>query len=172
MYRGANVIYVDFTDYDELAHHCGPERVESFEALDGVDRAIGTIAKAAEDAPRPYKFVVLSDHGQSLGATFKQRYGQSLGEVVRDLMSGRATLIQSTTKAEGSTFVNALLSEVTQSKGIGPTMARAALAGKTTDGVVDLDDQERPAAGRRVGHRGRRLGQPRARVVHRATTTG
>ena len=47
MYRGANVIYVDFTDYDELAHHCGPERVESFEALDGVDGAIGTIAKAA-----------------------------------------------------------------------------------------------------------------------------
>ncbi len=37
MYRGANVIYADFTDYDELAHHCGPERVESFEALDGVD---------------------------------------------------------------------------------------------------------------------------------------
>jgi uncharacterized membrane protein YvlD (DUF360 family) len=23
MYRGANVIYADFTDYDELAHHCG-----------------------------------------------------------------------------------------------------------------------------------------------------
>jgi uncharacterized membrane protein YvlD (DUF360 family) len=144
MYRGANVIYVDFTDYDELAHHCGPERVESFEALDGVDRAIGTIAKAAEDAPRPYRFVVLSDHGQSLGATFKQRYGQSLGEVVRDLMSGRATVIQSTTKAEGSTFVNALLSEVTQSKGIGPSMARVALAGKTTDGVVDLDEQDVP----------------------------
>ena len=40
MYRGTNVIYADFTDYDELAHHCGPERVESFEALDGVDAAI------------------------------------------------------------------------------------------------------------------------------------
>ena len=40
MYRGTNVIYADFTDYDELAHHCGPERVESFEALDGVDGAI------------------------------------------------------------------------------------------------------------------------------------
>ena len=145
MYRGANVIYVDFTDYDELAHHCGPERVESFEALDGVDRAIGTIAKAAEDTPRPYKFVVLSDHGQSLGATFKQRYGQSLGEVVRDLMGGRATLVQAKTQAEGSTFVNALLSEITQSKGIGPAMARVALAGRTTDGVVDLDEQEVPA---------------------------
>ena len=128
MYRGANVIYADFTDYDELAHHCGPERVESLQALDGVDVAIGTLAKAAEDAPRPYKFVILSDHGQSLGATFKQRYGQSLGEVVRDLMSGRANLVQTKTAGEGSTFVNSFLSEITRSKGVGPTVARAALA--------------------------------------------
>jgi uncharacterized membrane protein YvlD (DUF360 family) len=144
MYRGANVIYCDFTDYDELAHHCGPERVESFEALDGVDAAIGNLAKAAEDAPRPYRFVVLSDHGQSLGATFKQRYGQSLGEVVRDLMRGRATLVQQKTAGEGSTFVNSFLSEITRSKGVGPAVARAALSGSTTNGVVDLDKEEIP----------------------------
>ena len=144
MYRGANVIYVDFTDYDELAHHCGPERVESLQALDGVDGAIGVLAKAAEDAPRPYKFIVLSDHGQSLGATFKQRYGESLGEVVRGLMSGRATLVQSKTPGEGSTFVNSMLSEITRSKGVGPTVARAALADQTTDGVVNLDQEEIP----------------------------
>ncbi len=144
MYRGTNVIYADFTDYDELAHHCGPERVESFEALDGVDRAISTIKKAAQDAPRPYKFIVLSDHGQSLGLTFKQRYGKTIGEVVRDNMSGRATLIQAKTQAEGSTFVNSFLSEITRSRGIGPTVARAALASKTTDGVVNLDEEELP----------------------------
>ncbi|MEI8334789.1 MAG: phage holin family protein [Chloroflexota bacterium] len=144
MYRGTNVIYADFTDYDELAHHCGPERVESFEALDGVDRAIATLEKAAKDAPRPYRFIVLSDHGQSLGATFKQRYGASLGEVVRDLMAGRATLVQATTTAEGSTFVNSFLSEITRSRGIGPSVARAALAGRTRDGVVDLDAEEVP----------------------------
>jgi uncharacterized membrane protein YvlD (DUF360 family) len=142
MYRGTNIIYADFTDYDELAHHCGPERVESFEALDGVDRAIGTLAKAAKDAPRPYRFIVLSDHGQSLGATFLQRYGQSLGEVIRDLMAGRATLVQSKTMGEGSTFVNSFLSEITRSSGVGPAVARAALAGRTRDGVVDLDAPE------------------------------
>jgi len=145
MYRGANVIYADFTDYDELAHHCGPERVESLQALDGVDAAIGTLAKAAEDAPRPYRFVILSDHGQSLGATFKQRYGESLGEVVRDLMSGRATLVQSKTPGEGSTFVNSMLSEITRSTGIGPAVASAALSSQTTDGMVDLDHEEVPA---------------------------
>jgi len=145
MYRGTNVIYADFTDYDELAHHCGPERVESFQALDGVDQAIGTLVHATENAPRPYKFIVLSDHGQSLGATFKQRYGKSLGEYIRELMGGRATVVQSTSKAEGSMFVNAFLSEITKAKGVGPSVARAALSGRTTDGVVDLDAEEQPA---------------------------
>ena len=144
MYRGTNVIYADFTDYDELAHHCGPERVESFQALDGVDEAIGTLVKATEEAPRPYKFVVLSDHGQSLGATFKQRYEKSLGEYIRELMGGRATVVQSTSKAEGSMFVNAFLSEITKAKGVGPTVARAALSSKTTDGVVNLDADDEP----------------------------
>jgi uncharacterized membrane protein YvlD (DUF360 family) len=143
MYRGTNVIYADFTDYDELAHHCGPERVESLQALDGVDTAIATLIKATEEAPRPYKFIVLSDHGQSLGETFLQRYGVSLGEYIRELMGGRATIVQSKTKAEGSAFVNSLLSEITSSKGVGPSVARAALASKTdADGVVNLDEVE------------------------------
>jgi hypothetical protein len=143
MYRGTNVIYADFTDYDELAHHCGPERVESLQALDGVDAAIATLIKATDEAPRPYKFIILSDHGQSLGETFLQRYGVSLGDYIRELMGGRATIVQSKTKAEGSTFVNALLSEITSSKGVGPSVARAALASKTdADGVVNLDDVE------------------------------
>jgi uncharacterized membrane protein YvlD (DUF360 family) len=144
MYRGANAIYVDFTDYDEIAHHSGPERIEALQALDGIDAVIATLVKAAADAPRPYKFIVLSDHGQSLGATFKQRYGQSIGEVVRELMGGRATLFQTATQAEGSTFVNSFLSEVTHSKGVSATVARAALASHTTDGVVDLDHDELP----------------------------
>jgi uncharacterized membrane protein YvlD (DUF360 family) len=143
MYRGTNVIYADFTDYDELAHHCGPERVESLQALDGVDAAIATLLKATEEAPRPYKFIILSDHGQSLGETFLQRYGVSLGEYIRELMGGRATIVQSKTKAEGSAFVNSLLSEITSSKGVGPSVARAALASKTdADGTVNLDDVE------------------------------
>ncbi len=144
MYRGANVIYADFTDYDELAHHCGPERVESFEALDGVDDAIGTLVKAAESAPRPYRFVVLSDHGQSLGATFLQRYHESLGDLVLRLMGGRAKLAQGQQAAgEGSAFLNAFLSEVTRSRGAGAAAARLAFRNRTTaDGIVDLDTRE------------------------------
>ena len=139
MYRGANVIYADFTDYDEIAHHSGPERVEALQALDGVDAAIATIAKAAEDAPRPYRFIVLSDHGQSLGSTFKQRYGQSLGDVVRGLMGGRAVVAQTDSLAEGSAPVNALLSELIRSKGATAALARAATADRTSGGFVDVE---------------------------------
>jgi len=82
MYRSAPVIYVDFTDYDEIAHHAGIDRVEAHEALDGIDRIIAIIEKASLDAPRPYRFIVLSDHGQSPGAMFRQRYGIRLEELV------------------------------------------------------------------------------------------
>ena len=41
------VIYMDYTDYDEIAHHSGPERPESLDALDGVDRELRTLRKAA-----------------------------------------------------------------------------------------------------------------------------
>jgi hypothetical protein len=148
MYRGANVIYADFTDYDEIAHHSGPERVEALDALDGIDDAVATIAKAAEDAPRPYRIIVLSDHGQSLGATFKQRYGESLADLIRRLMGGRAPVSSLGTHAEGSAFVNAFLSEVSSARGASASLTRRALAGRTTkDGLVDIDKPAEEAAG-------------------------
>ena len=43
----------------------------------------------ARYAPRPYEIVVLSDHGQTQGATFKQRNGYGLDELVeRSLARG------------------------------------------------------------------------------------
>ncbi len=83
MMAGTPVMYCDFTDYDEVAHHAGPTRPESLASLVGVDRAIGILERVAQFAPRPYEFVVLSDHGQSQGATFLQRYGERLEDVVR-----------------------------------------------------------------------------------------
>ncbi len=82
---------------------------------------------------------MLSDHGQSLGATFKQRYGETLGELVRELMGGRATVASTGTHGEGSAFVNAFLSEVSGARGVSGSVARLALASRTHDGVVDLD---------------------------------
>jgi len=46
--------------------------------LRDIDRQLARLEKASRDAPRPYQIVVLSDHGQSQGATFRQLSGHSL----------------------------------------------------------------------------------------------
>jgi uncharacterized membrane protein YvlD (DUF360 family) len=80
---GRPVVYTTFLAYDEVAHHSGVERPDTLAVLRRVDRAIDMIAAAVPHAPRPYRLVVLSDHGQSQGATFLQRYGETLEDVVR-----------------------------------------------------------------------------------------
>ena len=86
MRMGTPVIYVDFTGYDAIAHHAGPERPESLHAVRGIDRSIGRVMRATLRAKRPYRLVVLSDHGQSLGVPFARRYGQRLDEYVASAM--------------------------------------------------------------------------------------
>jgi hypothetical protein len=142
MLRGTSVIYMDYTDYDEIAHHSGPERPESLDALDGVDRELRTLAKAAEDAARPYRFVVLADHGQSLGETFLQRYGSTLQDVVRSLMGGRASVAAATSQVEDWGQLNAFLTEVTQTKGMTGAIARAATRNKRDSGAVDVGPKQ------------------------------
>jgi len=88
MMRGAPVVFCDFVDYDEIAHHAGPVRPESLAALAGLDGVLAVLEQVGARAPRPYRFVVVSDHGQSQGATFLQRYGQRLEDLVRALTTG------------------------------------------------------------------------------------
>lgn len=84
--RGTKSIYVDYVDYDEIAHHAGMFRPESLAALDGLDRTLGSLAQLAGSAPRRYRLVVLSDHGQSQGTPFADRYGKALGDLCAELM--------------------------------------------------------------------------------------
>jgi uncharacterized membrane protein YvlD (DUF360 family) len=83
MMRGRPAMYATFSSYDEVAHHSGLERSDTLEALRKLDQQFGRIDRARRFAPRPYKIVVLSDHGQTQGATFKQRNGYDLEELVR-----------------------------------------------------------------------------------------
>ena len=82
MNAGRSVVYADFVGYDEVAHHSGVERYDALEALRRLDHELARLARAAEQVARPYRFVVLSDHGQSQGATFRTRYGCTLAELV------------------------------------------------------------------------------------------
>ena len=89
MMRGRPAVYATFSSYDEVAHHSGLERADTMEALRKLDQQFARIDRARRYAPRPYELVVLSDHGQTQGATFKQRNGYGLDELVeRSLEAG------------------------------------------------------------------------------------
>jgi uncharacterized membrane protein YvlD (DUF360 family) len=83
--HGTPVVYVDFVDYDEVAHHAGPTRAESLRTLENLDRVLALLEQLAGEVGRRYEIAVLSDHGQSQGTTFQQLTGRSLDEVVRSL---------------------------------------------------------------------------------------
>jgi uncharacterized membrane protein YvlD (DUF360 family) len=120
MYAGRPVVYTTFLAYDEVAHHSGIERAETLATLRRVDRQIARIARAARSAPRSYELVVLSDHGQSQGATFLDRYGVSLEALVGELTgipgeSGREPGATTSTidgnPSEAQAFLGASLAE-------------------------------------------------------------
>jgi uncharacterized membrane protein YvlD (DUF360 family) len=90
MMYGRPAIYATFASYDEVAHHSGLERADTMEALRKLDQQFGRIARARPYAARPYEIVVLSDHGQTQGATFLQRNGYGLDALVERSLSGGA----------------------------------------------------------------------------------
>jgi uncharacterized membrane protein YvlD (DUF360 family) len=81
-----DVGYVTYLGYDEIAHHSGTTDWDSFYALSKLDKQFHRLEQAKKYAPRPYQLVVQSDHGQTNGSTFRQRYGKTLEELVQELM--------------------------------------------------------------------------------------
>ena len=88
--EGRSAIYVDLLGYDEVSHHSGPERSDALGVLRDIDRQIRRIERSFRWAPRPYQLVVLSDHGQTQGPTFEERFGESLEALVERLTSSEA----------------------------------------------------------------------------------
>jgi uncharacterized membrane protein YvlD (DUF360 family) len=118
MFRGVPAVYATFASYDEVAHHSGLERPDTIEALRKLDQRFGLIERARPYAPRPYEIVVLSDHGQTQGATFRQRNGYGLDELVeRSLSSGRVGGLEA--GDENDTGVGRALDEATGRTGEG-----------------------------------------------------
>ncbi|TDC20945.1 hypothetical protein E1265_19585 [Streptomyces sp. 8K308] len=81
--NGRTAVYADLVAYDEVAHHSGPRGRDARQVLARTDRCVAAIAQAIRYAPRPYHLVLLSDHGQSQGETFRSRFGVTLEELVR-----------------------------------------------------------------------------------------
>ncbi|PRY36609.1 uncharacterized membrane protein YvlD (DUF360 family) [Geodermatophilus tzadiensis] len=78
MMAGRPIVYADFLGYDEVAHHSGVERFDTLEVLRSIDQQVGRLARAGALAPRPYHLVLLSDHGQTQGEAFVQRFGETI----------------------------------------------------------------------------------------------
>jgi hypothetical protein len=87
VYLGVPVIYSTFMQYDELAHHFGPSSRQALADLRRTDRRIRAILRMARAvAPRRYDVVILSDHGMTPAASYRVRFGESLGATVRRLL--------------------------------------------------------------------------------------
>jgi hypothetical protein len=138
MARGTPLIYADILAYDEVAHHAGPERPESIAELQSVDFRIRNLVQAAERSARPYRFVVLSDHGQSQGATFAERYGTSLQDLVSSFVGGDVDVMADLEDKESWSATNGMLNELTQGGGAAGAMAKQLLKGRQQEGFVQL----------------------------------
>ena len=87
-----NVMYSTYMGYDEIAHHSGIRDKDAFYALKHIDNQFGRLHKAVLDAKRKYNIIVLSDHGQSGGPTFKQKYGLTLNDLVSKYLPDNVTV--------------------------------------------------------------------------------
>jgi uncharacterized membrane protein YvlD (DUF360 family) len=132
--EGIPVVYSTFVGYDEVAHHSGIEQPDAFAVLKQHDAQLARLERAIEQAPRPYHLVVLSDHGQSQGRPFRQRYGIELEELVRSALTD-GEVYAPPAPDEGLSSLGGALTDARDEAGPGGRM----LARATRDRIVDGD---------------------------------
>jgi uncharacterized membrane protein YvlD (DUF360 family) len=142
LYAGRPVGYTTFLAYDEVAHHSGVERPDTLAVLRRLDRQIARIEAAAADAERPYRLVVLADHGQSQGATFLDRYGISLGDLVEQACETSDVRAEDAHSNEATSYLAASLTEAGQADNLAARGIRATTRGSRVDGEVRLGEGE------------------------------
>jgi uncharacterized membrane protein YvlD (DUF360 family) len=145
--RGSPAIYFTWPGYDEVAHHSGPWTTDAFDSLKSFDRTIAHIKQLIETkAPRPYELVILSDHGQSFGPTFLQRYGIDLKSFIESKMPQGTTVAQSAGGDDGVMSVTALSAELdnVQQQGVGGAVGKAVV--KQTQKLAERGADEQRAA--------------------------
>ncbi len=126
--RGVPAIYVTWPGYDEVAHHAGPWSRDAFAELSRHDRCIARIHHAIlHKAPRPYHLIILSDHGQSWGPTFKMRYGLSLRDFIERHLPPGVVVTETVGGDTGVTALAAMEAELenVEAQGITGNMGQA-----------------------------------------------
>jgi uncharacterized membrane protein YvlD (DUF360 family) len=135
--EGVPVSYATFVGYDEVAHHSGIREPDALAVLRRHDHQLARLERATERSPRPYHLVVLSDHGQTPGAPFRQRYGETLEEVVDGALArGEVQAPAAIDEAWGD--VGAMLSDARQEPGLGGRILARLTRKRAVEGTVAL----------------------------------
>jgi uncharacterized membrane protein YvlD (DUF360 family) len=135
--EGVPVSYATFVGYDEVAHHSGIREPDAFAVLRRHDRQLQRLERAVAQSPRPYHLVVLSDHGQTQGAPFRQRYGETLEQVVRNALArGEVRAPAAVDEAWGD--VGAVLADARQDPSVGGRVLARATRSRSVEGTVAL----------------------------------
>lgn len=140
MFSGVPAAYATFVGYDEVAHHSGVESADALDVLRKLDEQFARLESVARDSPRPYHLVVLSDHGQSGGQTFLQRYGCSLEELVQQHVRDRAVeaILQTN---ESRAHVNVLVNDIMRNDTKAAKTIRRLVKRMMVDGEVVIGDK-------------------------------
>ncbi len=137
--RGEPIIYTTWPGYDKVAHYSGPWSRHAFGTLRGFDRFLGSLKSViANKAPRPYELLILSDHGQSSGATFKMRYGYTLLEFIERYLPTGTVVSAAYDHDDGSSSVVAMAAELSniQEQGMGGRIGKL-----MTEGMQELAEE-------------------------------
>ncbi len=135
--EGVPASYATFVGYDEVAHHSGIREPDAFAVLKRHDRQLARLERATAQSPRPYRLVVLSDHGQTQGAPFRQRYGQTLEQVVSGaLTQGDVYAPAALDEAWGD--MGAVLADARQEDSVGGRVLARATQARAVEGTVAL----------------------------------
>jgi uncharacterized membrane protein YvlD (DUF360 family) len=135
--EGVAVSYATFVGYDEVAHHSGIRQADALAVLKRHDRQLARLERATTQSPRPYHLAVLSDHGQTQGAPFRQRYGETLEELVhRALAQGEVYAPAAVDEAWGN--VGAVLADAGQEPGVGGRTLARVTRSRSVEGTVAL----------------------------------
>jgi uncharacterized membrane protein YvlD (DUF360 family) len=135
--EGVPVSYATFVGYDEVAHHSGIREPDALAVLKRHDRQLARLERATAQSPRPYHLVVLSDHGQTQGAPFRQRYGETLEDVVRGALA-RGDVYAPAAVDEAWGDVGAVLADARQEPSVAGRMLARATRSRSVEGTVAL----------------------------------
>jgi uncharacterized membrane protein YvlD (DUF360 family) len=143
MFEGVESAYTTFVSYDEVSHHSGIETADSVKVLTQLDHQFEFVMRAAQETKRKYEFIILSDHGQTQGSTFLQRYGYTLGQLVDRLTGSKYATLHIIGGDEAAANINLTVSQWTQSGGFMANRARSILKDRADSegNITLLEDQ-------------------------------